>query len=98
MLTEATPLGVASRNRTVSESMGGPVTPEDLAKSTDPSTAKSLDDFRDIYDQPIYWRDWQETFDYALWIDVGARPQPRLTQLRPLASGDVFEIYQIIKP
>jgi hypothetical protein len=98
LFTQATPLDVASRNRDVSQSLGGAVTPEDLAMSVDPRSAKSLDAVRDIFGQPLYWRDWQETFDYALWIDVGAKPEPRLTQLRPLASGGVFEIYQIIKP
>jgi hypothetical protein len=98
LLTEATPLDGTPRNRDVSESLGGPVTPEDLAKSADPRSAKSLDAIRDIYGQPVYWRDWPQTFDYALWIDFGVRPEPRLTQLRPLASGGVFEIYQIIKP
>jgi hypothetical protein len=96
LFTEATPLGVAPRNRAVS-GWGMPVTPEDLAKSADPSLAKSFDDLRDMYGQPLYWRDWPRTFDYVLWLDFGATPESRLTQLRPLAAGSVFTIYQIVK-
>ncbi len=98
LFTQATPLDAAPRNRDVSEALGGAVTPEELAMSADPRSAKSLGAVRDIFGQPKYWRDWPQTFDYALWIDLGARPEPRLTQLRKLASGGVFEIYQIIKP
>ena len=98
LFTQSFPLDVAPRNRDLSQSLGGAVTPKDLAMGADPRSAKSLDAVRDIFGQPMYWRDWPQTFDYALWIDLGVRPDPRPTQLRPLASGGVFEIYQIIKP
>jgi hypothetical protein len=96
LFTEATPLAVAPRNRAVS-GWGMPVTPEDLAKSADPRGTKAFDDLRDLYGQPMYWRDWPQTFDYVLWIDFGGMPEPRVTQLRPLAAGSVFKIYQIVK-
>jgi hypothetical protein len=96
LFTEATPLAVAPRNRAVS-GWGMPVTPEDLAKSADPRGTKAFDDLHDLYGQPMYWRDWPQTFDYVLWIDFGGMPEPRVTQLRPLAAGSVFKIYQIVK-
>jgi hypothetical protein len=96
LFTEATPLDVAPRNRGVS-GWGMPVTPEDLAKSADSRGTKAFDDVRDLYGQPMYWRDWPQTFDYVLWIDCGGMPEPRFTQLRPLAAGSVFKIYQIVK-
>ncbi len=97
LFTEATPLDVTPPNRAVSESLGLPITPEDLAKSADPNLAKSFDALRDTYGQPLYWRDWPQTFDYVLWVDFRRMPKPWLTQLRPLASGSIFEIYQIIR-
>jgi len=97
LFTEATPLDVAPGNRAVS-GWGTPVTPEDLAKSADPSSARSFDAVYDIYGQPMYWRDWPQNFDYVLWIDFGGMPEPRLPLLRPLASGSIFTIYQIINP
>jgi hypothetical protein len=96
IITEFTPLDVTPRNRAVLGS-GRPVTPEDLARSVDPGVAKSLDTLRDIFGRRLFWSDWPQAFDYVLWIDYGGMPKPRLTQLRPLASGSVFEIYQIIK-
>jgi hypothetical protein len=33
----------------------------------------------------------------VLWIDFGGMPEPRVTQLRPLAAGSVFKIYRIVK-
>ncbi len=97
LFTEATPLAVAPGNLAVS-GWGTPVTPGDLAKSADPSSARSFDAIYDIYGQPMYWRDWPQNFDYVLWIDFGSMPEPRLPLLRPLASGSIFTIYQILKP
>ena len=96
LFTEATPLGVTPRNRELS-GWGMPVTPEDLAKSADPASANSFDDLHDLNGQRMYWRNWPQTFDYVLWIDFGGMPEPRFTQLRPLAAGRVFKIYQIVK-
>jgi hypothetical protein len=96
LFTDATPLDVAPRNRAVS-GWGMPVTPEDLAKSADPALANSFDDLHDLYGQRMYWRNWPQSFDYVLWIDFGGMPEPRFTQLRPLAAGSVFKIYQIVK-
>jgi len=96
LFTEASPLAVTPRNRDIS-GWGMPVTPDDLEKSTDPKQAASLDGVRDLYGQRMYWRDWPRTFDYVQWIHFGAEPKPRPAVLKPLASGSVFDIYQIIK-
>jgi hypothetical protein len=97
LFTEATPLDVAPRNRAVS-GWGMPVTPEDLAKSADPGVTNAFDDLRDLYGQPMYWRDWPRTFDYVLWVDFVGRPKPALKQLMPLASGSFFEISRVVRP
>jgi len=97
IFTQPTPLDVTPRNQAVL-GWGLPVTPEDLAKSVDPAVAKSLDSLRDILGRHLFWSDWPQAFDYVLWIDFTGMPKPAIPQLRPLASGGVFEIYQIIKP
>jgi hypothetical protein len=97
IFTQPTPLDVTPRNQEVL-GWGLPVTPEDLAKSVYPGVAKSLDSLRDISGRHLFWSDWPQAFDYVLWIDFTGMPKPVLPQLRPLASGGVFEIYQIIKP
>jgi hypothetical protein len=96
LFTEASPVAVTPRNREVS-GWGMPVTPDDLEKSADPEQAKLVDAVRDLYGQRLYWRAWPRTFDYVLWIHLGTSPKSTYSKLRYLASGSVFDIYEIIK-
>lgn len=96
LFTEASPVAVTPRNREVS-GWGMPVTPNDFAKSADAEEAELLDGPRDLYGQRMYWRAWPRTFDYVLWIHLGTSPKPTYSEIRQLASGSFFDIYEVIK-
>ncbi len=42
-----------------------------------------------------YWSDWPKHFDFVLWIDLRASPEPELAPLEPLAQGSFFRIYRV---
>ena len=45
-----------------------------------------------------YWRNWPADFDHVLWQHFGAAPDvPLPVQLEPIAIGQVFSLYRILK-
>jgi hypothetical protein len=45
-----------------------------------------------------YWRDWPETFDFVLWLDLSRAPPALGDDLQLWASGSFFRIYRIVRP
>jgi len=89
---------VAPRNEAVSQAQAGPITPDELTKSADPEQAKTLDTGPNFLGERPYWRDWPQTFDFVLWVDLTGGPKPELKQLQPLAKGSFFDIYRVARP
>lgn len=44
-----------------------------------------------------YWFAWDENFDYLLWMRSGQRTLTGIDGLERLASGEVFELYRIVR-
>lgn len=44
-----------------------------------------------------YWHSWDENFDYLLWLRSDARPLTGIAGLERIATGEVFELYRIVK-
>ncbi|MGH7060345.1 MAG: hypothetical protein ACREFH_08170, partial [Stellaceae bacterium] len=86
-----TTIDVAARNAPISQKEGQPATLKDLVQGEGGAAA-----FREntIGELP-YWRNWRQTFDFALVIDFGRPPQPVPRSLRPVRSGSFFGIYRI---
>jgi hypothetical protein len=95
LFTQATTIDAAPRNHAVAQTAAVPITPDELALSTEPGHAEQLDREPDIYGQLSHWRRWPETFDYVLWLDFSGKPKPQLQQLTGAASGSYFELYRI---
>jgi hypothetical protein len=90
LFTGPTPVGVTPGNALAVEIAGALRL---LLNSADPKKVESL--YRDW--PQTFDRRWSQIFEYVLWIDFGGAPKPPLKQLRPVASGSFFEIYQTIK-
>jgi hypothetical protein len=98
LFTGWTTIASAERNAAVSQAQAVPMTPEELAASTDPELAKTLNTGPNFLGERPYWRDWPETFDFVLWIDFGEARRLDIEQLAPLARGSFFNIYRIVRP
>jgi hypothetical protein len=88
---------VTPRNAPVSQAVGVPVTPEEMAKAADPEQAATLETGPNFLGERPYWRNWPETFDFVLWIDFDGRPKPDIEQLRLVTRGSFFDIYRVVK-
>lgn len=97
LFTGATTVNMAPVNQAVSQTLGEPITPDELVRSAHAAAAKSPYSEPDRYGQLPYWRDWPRTFDYVLWIDFAGAPKPEVPGLSLLASGSVFAIYKIAR-
>ena len=94
-----TSISPTARNAGLYYSSSAPPSPEELALSA------RMDQPNSPYYKPNsrgelpYWRDWQQHFDYLLWLDYGADlPLPRDATLEPVALGSFFKIFRIAKP
>ena len=87
---------VTPRNLPVSQAVGVPTTPEELAKAADPEQAATLETGPNFLGERPYWRNWPETFDFVLWIDFEGQPKPQLEGLGLLAHGSFFDIYRVV--
>jgi len=75
--------------------VGGPISAENLADALDPSRAAQLKNVRGVLGEKPYWADWPRMFDYALWIDFGASPPQVPAQLEAIHKGSFFRLYRI---
>ena len=97
LFTGPTAVHVAPVNQAVSQTLGDPITPDELVNSADPATAELLPSAPDFYGQLAYWRDWPRTFDYVLWMEFGEKSKPEVQGLRLVQRGTFFKLYKIVK-
>ena len=76
--------------------VGGPISSENLADALDPGRAAILRNIDSVLGEKPYWADWPRMFDYALWIDFGT-PAPQVpAQMEAIHKGSFFRLYRII--
>ncbi len=79
----------------ISSSASVPVTIRILAMADDPSQASRLAAIMAEKRQDNYVLDWRRSFDYMMILHSGCARNPFPRDLREVARGDIFAIYQI---
>jgi hypothetical protein len=81
----------------MSESQGKPATPAELAASAAPRQRSGAVP-HSVLGELRHWRNWPNTFDFVLWINVSHEPPVLADRLQLWASGSFFRIYRIARP
>jgi hypothetical protein len=97
LFTGWTPVRPTPRNAVISESQGKPATPAELAASAAPRQRSGAVP-HSVLGELRHWRNWPNTFDFVLWINVSHEPPVLADRLQLWASGSFFRIYRIARP
>ena len=97
LFTQATPLAVTQRNRSVAQTVSDPISPLAMILTSNPRTERMVVIKRDYYGQMPYWRNWPRTMDYVLWIDFGTAKNFHFRPLKLAAAGSFFRIFRVIR-
>jgi hypothetical protein len=90
------PVGAAPALKAIDVPHGMPITLAQLIEGADPVKGPAMLGTVDGLVFRNYWGDWPQHYDYAVELSFGAKPTLP-SQLKLLASGPIFNIYQIKK-
>lgn len=95
LLTGTSPVAAASARHDLDVPDGGPVSRQQLLSGRQAQLPK-----RGPAHDPRhpYWYSWDRNFDYLLWMRTGDQSLDDVAGLERIASGEVFDLYWILKP